>query len=211
MMRYAFQFWAFLFVWCGGAWAQQPDVTLTSKQGGLVIRGTVLDYDGRYISLDSDAGPVVFDATLFDCQGQHCPTQRPAQENITLTVPQGLASVALPALIENFALRRAYSLKQTPQSDGTDRYELTANADSDRKFSITLTPANSETAIADLVNQSTDWAIAFRELTAAELARLRDPAVPSIRSSVKSAVVALDALVPVVAPPMIRRTCIYPT
>lgn len=61
MMRYAFQFWAFLIVWCGGVWALQPDVTLTSKQGGMVIRGTVLDYDGRYISLDSDAGPVVFD------------------------------------------------------------------------------------------------------------------------------------------------------
>jgi len=201
MMRYAFQFWAFLIVWCGGAWAQDTDVTLTSKQGGMVIRGTVLDYDGRYISLDSDAGPIVFDATLFDCQGRLCPTLRPTQENVTLTVPQGLSLIALPALIENFALRRAYSLKQIPQTDGLQRYELTSNADSDRKFEITLITANSETAIENLVNQSADWAIAFRELTATELAKLRDPSVSSIRSSVKSAVVALDALVPVVAPP----------
>ena len=138
---------------------------------------------------------------MFDCQGQHCPTSRPTQENVTLTVPKGLSSIALPALIENFALRRAYSLKQIPQTDDLQRYELTSNADSDRKFTLTLITANSETAIEDLVNLSADRAIAFRELTAAELAKLRDPSVSSIRSSVKSAVVALDALVPVVAPP----------
>lgn len=201
MMRYAFQFWAFMMMCCGSVWAQAGDVTLTSKQGRMVIQGTVLDYDGRYISLDSDAGPVVFDSTLFDCKGSTCPTLRPAQETILLTAPKGLGSVALPALIENFALRRAYSQKLIAQPDGTECYELTSNADSNRKFTITIATANSETAIANLINQSTDWAIAFRELTTAELAQLRDLSVPSIRSSVKSAIVALDALVPVVAPP----------
>ena len=201
MVRYAFQFWAFIVAFSGSVWAQTGDVTLTSKQGSMVIQGAVLDYDGRYISLDSAAGPVVFDSTLFDCQGSACPTLRPVEEKITLAAPQGLASVAMPALIENFALRRAYSLTLSPQSGGAERYELTSNANSNRKFVITINWANSETAIANLVNQSADWAIAFRELNTAELGQLRGLSVPSIRSSVKSAIVALDALVPVVAPP----------
>ena len=52
--------------------ANGKTVALSSKSGDLEINGTLLDFDGRYYSIESEYGHVVLDSKLFECAGDGC-------------------------------------------------------------------------------------------------------------------------------------------
>ncbi len=121
------------------AFAETDHVLLTSESGELTIQGPVLDFDGRHISVSSEYGPVVLDMGNFSCVGAACPDAEIKTETLILTAPQSVLDVLMPALIENFALRRARQIDRAQQDDDTV-FILAPLSDPNRTLSIDLRP-----------------------------------------------------------------------
>ena len=85
-------------------------LSLASKTGSLEINGTLLDFDGRYYSIESEYGNVVLDSKLFDCLGEGCQGNFSKTEVLEITSLPSLNAILLPALIENFARLAAETL-----------------------------------------------------------------------------------------------------
>ncbi len=179
--------------------AQSNTITLTSKSKTLVLDGALLDFDGRYFAIESAYGPVVLDGLDFDCSGDACPDKTNKTEILTLVAPQSLNTVLMPALIENFAARRARSASHM-QTDGDMVTTLTSTANPDRKLIIRLKTADTDSGIAMLIDQSARAAIGFRPLNTAEKTALISQNQTSLGTAQTKAL-ALDAIIPVIAPP----------
>ena len=179
--------------------AETDHVLLTSKSGELTIQGPVLDFDGRHISVSSEYGPVVLDMGNFSCVGAACPDAEIKTETLILTAPQSVLDVLMPALIENFALRRARQIDRAQQDDDTV-FILAPLSDPNRTLSIDLRPMDPDFAIEALIAHETDAAVSFRPLTPDETATML-ARHPASLGSPSSLVLAYDAIAPVIAPP----------
>jgi phosphate transport system substrate-binding protein len=74
-------------------------LSLASKTGSLEINGTLLDFDGRYYSIESEYGNVVLDSKLFDCLGEGCQGNFSKTEFLEINSLPSLNAILLPALI----------------------------------------------------------------------------------------------------------------
>ena len=78
-------------------------VSLSSKPGDLEINGTLLDFDGRYYSIESEYGHVVLDSKLFVCSDDGCLGNFTETTILRISVLPSLNTLLVPALIDNFA------------------------------------------------------------------------------------------------------------
>ncbi|NHX28286.1 cell envelope biogenesis protein OmpA, partial [Escherichia coli] len=53
--------------------ALAQDVTLTSRDGGITLHGTLLGFDGEFYRVDTPYGPLVLDGQGVRCSGAGCP------------------------------------------------------------------------------------------------------------------------------------------
>ena len=53
--------------------AQAQDVTLTARDGGLELAGTLMGFDGEFYRIDTVYGPLTVDAQGVICDGPGCP------------------------------------------------------------------------------------------------------------------------------------------
>lgn len=192
---------AALFLSClslpSGAVAQ--DVALQSFDGSVEIEGNLISYDGAYYRIDTIYGPLTISAQGVDCAGPGCPdlTTFMAEASIagTATVAEGL----LPALLEGFANAQGMRLVARPDIEGSVIYDLTRRTGSPAaRFYVT--PGTSDDGFLSLLNGEADMALALREPTEVEQRadRAEAPDDPALSRRVR--VLALDALVPVIAP-----------
>lgn len=158
------------------------DITLTAREGGLSISGSFLGYDGEFYRIDSRYGPLTIDAYGVLCDGPACPDLLAPRADFRIVGLPGVGEVILPRLLSAFALARGLSLEFDPVETG---------------LAAKLRVPDTGNILADVLFMAKSPEEARTDLLAgqAELILASDT-----EPDFGSRTLALDALVPVVAP-----------
>lgn len=168
------------FAFSGGAAAQ--DVTLTARDGALSVEGTLLGFDGEFYRVASKYGPLTLDAEGVICDGPGCPDLTATLAVIRITGAAEPGATLLPPLLAAYARTRGLRLTSQPREGGFAA-ELADPASGAVLAQVSFAPAGAEEARAALLSGAAEMAVA---MTA-------DPGFGA-------KALALDALVPIVAP-----------
>ncbi|WP_273521224.1 substrate-binding domain-containing protein [Rhodosalinus sediminis] len=179
--------------------AAAQDVTLRSPDGEVAIEGTLLGFDGRYYRVDTVYGELTVDSSGVLCEGPGCPGLEPFVAELRLSGAPAVTDVLIPALIEGFARRSGFALERTEVGPDRRRFALRA-PEGERLARIHLRATTTNEAFADLLADEADIAIAVRAVRPEEAARAREAGLGDLTADGQRRVLALDALVPVVAP-----------
>ncbi len=175
------------------------DVTLSSPDGSVEINGTLLSFDGEFYRVETKFGELTVDGSGVRCDGPGCPSLSGFVAEIALSGSATMADVLLPALIEGFALRNGYQTHR--DSLGGANFEYLLREPGGRtaaRFSFFV--SNTDEGFADLLENKADIVMALREIREDERAKARAAGMGDMTGPARSRVLALDALVPVVAP-----------
>jgi len=180
--------------------ARAQDVTLTSRDGDVEISGNLLGFDGEFYRVDTVYGELTVDGSGVLCEGPGCPNLEAYVARVSFSGAPTIGRVMMPALIEAFAIRENYTLTREALEETHVIYTL-----SDKETGITLGEfefhlTNSDEGFADLLANEADIVMSLREARADELSRALDAGIGNLDGRGRSRVIALDALVPVVAP-----------
>ncbi len=188
----------FMFSMIGMAVAQ--DVTLTSRDGNVEISGNLLGFDGEFYRVDTIYGELTVDGSGVLCAGPGCPDLEDFVAKVTFAGAPTVGRVLMPALLEAFAIRNDFTVSRENPTDHETVYRLTDRESARDVAAFTFRLTNSNEAFADLLVDQADMVMSLREVREEELERVEDAGLGDLTSRNGSRVVALDALVPVVAP-----------
>ncbi|MFB9149043.1 substrate-binding domain-containing protein [Roseovarius ramblicola] len=185
---------------CAGPLAAQ-DVFLRSHDGAVGIEGDLLGFDGEFYRVDTIYGELTVDGSGVTCEGPGCPDLEAFVARAVFSGAPIIGRVLLPSLLEAFAIRDGYVLRRHDSTGDDLRLTLHARGDgetllADFRFRLTT----SDEGLADLVAGEADIAMSLREARPEELARAREAGLGDLTKPARMRVLALDALVPVVAP-----------
>ncbi|WP_299684487.1 phosphate ABC transporter substrate-binding/OmpA family protein [uncultured Tateyamaria sp.] len=195
-LRAAFCAALFLF---GTALAAQ-DVTLTSPDGRVEISGTLLGFDGEFYRVETIYGELTVDGSGVQCEGPACPNLQNFVAEVSVSGSATMGAVLLPALIEGFALRNDYTTHRFDTDEQTYTYELRSVADGKPVARFYVWVSNTDEGFADLLANDADIVMALREIRPDERQRAREAGLGDLTQANRSRVLALDAMVPIVAP-----------
>ena len=174
------------------------DVTLSSPDGAVEITGDLLGFDGEFYRVETQFGELTVDGSGVVCDGPGCPSLSDFVAELTLSGSSTMAESLLPALIEGFALRNGYQTRRNALVDGDFEYLLQRDLALVARFTFLV--SNTDEGFADLLANETDVVMALREIRPNERKLARDAGLGDVTGPNRSRVLALDALVPVVAP-----------
>lgn len=161
--------------------AGAQDITLSAREGGLEISGTLQGYDGEFYRIDSAYGLLTVDAAGVICDGPACPDLTAPKAMVRIVGLSGVGESLLPPLMRAFAEARGLTYAESEQ----DAYQATVSDPNSGKplADIRFTGAAPDVARAELVAGRAEMV----------LAAMTEP-------DLGSRVLAMDAMVPVVAP-----------
>lgn len=191
---------AALSLWFAGQAAWANDITLTSRDGSVRLTGLFLSYDGEYYRIETEYGVLTVDGSAVDCTGPACPDLGGYVAEFTIAGARGPATMLMPALIEGFALRQGYALSREEMPAAALLFTLYERDGNRPAARITLRAATSDEGFADLLGGEADLVLSLREATAQEIQMASEAGLGDLNATRQSRVIALDALVPVVAP-----------
>lgn len=195
MMRAAFS--AALLLFATPLIAQ--DVTLTSRDGSVTIRGMLLGFDGEFYRVETDFGELTVDGSGVRCDGPACPNLQAFVAELTISGAATTGDLLIPALIEAFGMRSGHRITREPQGDGVVDYILTEKATDEIAGRFAVRSTNTDEGFADLLANEADLVMALREIRPEELRRAIEAGMGNLRAAGRNRVLALDALVPIVA------------
>lgn len=160
-------------------WAQ--DITLSAREGGLSISGSLQGFDGEVYRINSVYGPLTIDASGVICDGPACPDLTAPRAQIRIIGLAGVGEALLPDLFRAFAQTRGLG------------YTLAAG----QGYAATLSDPVTDKPLADISFVPADPDVARTTLVngAAELI-LSAEAEPGLGARI----LAMDAMVPITAP-----------
>lgn len=182
----------------GAATAQ--DVTLTARDGSIELHGMLLGYDGEFYRIETDYGVLTVDGSGVNCDGPGCPGLGPYVAHFTLSGAREMGVVLMPALIEGFALRQGYALKREEADQGPVYTLYDGTTEAGRAAVITIRQTSSGEGFADLIGNAADIVLSLREISAKERDMAYEAGLGDLTARRRVRVVAMDALVPMVAP-----------
>lgn len=190
---------AVLFLLCSPLPASAEDVTLTARDGSVVLSGNILGFDGEFYRVETAYGVLTVDGSGVTCEGPGCPNLSSFVSEFSFSGAYEVGGVLMPALIEGFALAEGYAAAREELPDGHLLYTLLARDGQTTLARITIGRSTSAEGFADLVAEETDIVMSLREVTARERQMAKDAGLGDFSGLRQVRVVALDALVPVVA------------
>ena len=191
---------AALFLWGLGLPAQAQDIVLTSRDGSIEVSGTFLGYDGEFYRIDTQFGELTVDGSGVICDGPACPNLSDFVAELRFSGASTIAEKLMPALIEGFALRGGYVTEHRRPDASHAHYLLRRKQDGGLAGRFVLRITTTDEGFADLLANEADAALALREVRPDERARAREAGMGDLTEAARARVLALDALVPVVAP-----------
>ncbi|WP_037314586.1 phosphate ABC transporter substrate-binding/OmpA family protein [Ruegeria halocynthiae] len=176
------------------------DITLTSHDGKVEVAGNFLGFDGEFYRLATQFGELTVDGSGVVCAGPACPNLTDFVAEIRFSGSSVMAENVLPALIVGFAEQEG--LSATPQRTGTGtwQYELRQTGRDAPLGRFFFDIGNTAQGFSDLIADQADIVMAQREIRPSEQEAAQDAGHGDLSQGHRSRVVALDALVPVVAP-----------
>ena len=175
------------------------DVELRSLDGDVRLEGTLTAFDGTYYQIDTIYGPLTVAAEGVACAGPGCPDLISFTAEARIAGEVNVTETLLPALLQGFAADRAMALRGPEPRNGAIAYEMTRQDNSIAARFIVM-PGNSDTGFLALLNNEADMAVTLRLPTRGEQRADRASAPDDPQLSRRVRVIALDALVPLVAP-----------
>jgi len=188
----------FLFAWTVSALAQ--DVTLTSRDGNVEISGTLLGFDGEFYRVETIYGELTVDGSGVTCEGPACPNLQDFIAELAISGSATMGAVLMPALLEGFALRYGYGVERTRIDTTRFVITLTERSSGKPRAVFTVRASNTDEGFADLLAGEADIVMSLREIRPEERQRAREAGMGDMTAANRSRVIALDALVPIVAP-----------
>lgn len=176
------------------------DVTLTSPDGAVEISGTLLGFDGEFYRIDTRFGELTVDGSGVRCDGPACPNLKDFVAEVYFSGASAMSEVLLPALIEGFAVRNGYLATREDQDATHFTYALAETATGRLLARFFVRVGTTDEGFADLLANEADVALSLREIRPAESERAREAGLGDLTDARRSRVVALDAIVPIVAP-----------
>ena len=160
--------------------AGAQDVTLSAREGGLALSGTLQSYDGEVYRIDSVYGLLTVDAAGVICDGPACPDLLAPRAQVRIVGLGGVGEALLPPLMRAFAQARGLSYAQNGQGG----------------YGAVIRDPQSGKPLADI-----SFVAASPELARAEVLAGRAEMILSAATEPDfgSRVLALDAMVPIVA------------
>jgi phosphate transport system substrate-binding protein len=186
--------------------AGAADVTLVSRDGSLRLDGRLTQFDGEFYRIDSVYGLLTVDATGVVCEGPGCPDLTAYVAQAALSGPGEVLTRLIPALIEGFAQEKGLRAVRQPDVGHRVTYDLfeLGGGDGDAAARLAgrfrLSPTSSAEGFADLIAAEADIAVSLREVLPDEVALAAEAGLGRLDGRGQSLIVALDALVPAVAP-----------
>lgn len=180
--------------------AAAQDVTLTSPDGAVEISGTLLGFDGEFYRVDTKFGELTVDGSGVNCDGPGCPNLSAYVAEVTFSGSSAMAEVLMPALIEGFALRNGYLTRREQDENGGFVYVLTDQQSEQTVARFYFYVSNTDEGFADMLANEADVVLALREIRPEEQDLAREAGLGDMTRINRSLVLALDAMVPVVAP-----------
>lgn len=162
--------------------AGAQDVTLTAREGGLSISGALQGFDGEFYRIESKYGLLTVDAAGVICDGPACPDLTAPRADIRIAGLPGVGEALLPHLFRAFAFARG--LRYQEDVDGVVYSALLLDPETGKTLAnIAFLPETPEAAREALVAGRAELGLAA-----------------AVEPGLGARVVALDAMVPVVAP-----------
>jgi len=190
---------AALFLFVGTA-AVAQDVTLTSRDGKVALAGTLLGFDGEFYRVQTDYGELTVDGSGVSCAGPGCPNLVDFVAEVQFSGAAAMGAVLMPSLVDAYARRNGYSvIREELDTTGFDL--LLSDKDSGKLAArFGFRASNTDEGFADLLADEADVVMALREIRKTERSNARDAGMGDLTGINRSRVLALDAIVPVVAP-----------
>ncbi|MEO9683458.1 MAG: phosphate ABC transporter substrate-binding/OmpA family protein [Tateyamaria sp.] len=189
---------AVLSFWGFALFAQ--DVTLTSPDGQVELSGTLLGFDGEFYRIETIYGELTVDGSGVLCDGPACPSLSDFVAEVSISGSSTMGAVLMPALIEGFALRNDYTLSREPIEPVGFVYILSDEATDKQVARFYVQASTTDEGFADLLANDADIVMALREIRPEERQRAREAGMGDMTDANRSRVLALDAMVPIVAP-----------
>ena len=161
--------------------AEAQDVTLSAREGGLEISGTLQGYDGEFYRIDSVYGLLTVDAAGVICDGPGCPDLMAPKARVRIVGLTGVGEQLLPPLMRAFAEARGLTYAETGQAG----------------YSAVVSDPQSGKSLAEISFVGADPDHARAELLAGRAEMILASAT---EADMGSRVLAMDAMVPIVAP-----------
>ncbi len=190
---------AALSLFLGANFAFAQDVMLTSRDGKVEITGNLLGFDGEFYRVDTIYGELTVDGSGVQCDGPGCPNLMNFVAEVSISGAAGMAEVLMPALIEAFALRNSYQVERHSTDIHQFEYHL-SDAEGTKLAQFYFSASNSDEGFADLLADEADIAMSLREIRPNEAKLGFDAGLGDMRTANRSRVLALDGMVPIVAP-----------
>lgn len=153
----------------GAGRAQQ--VELRAIDGGLTLTGRIAAFDGSRYRLDTRVGTVSVPAADVRCAGEACAPPSKVASDVAISGSPGLLRRPMPELVDAYSLSIDTDITRAAAPEGAVVYRLLP-FDGGRTADITLTPGDSEAALAALASGDAALAITSRPVTEAEAATL---------------------------------------
>lgn len=176
------------------------DITLRSLDGSIQLEGNLLGFDGEFYRIDTRFGVLTVDGSGVTCDGIGCPSLTDYVAEVTVSGSGTLGRVMMPALIEAFAERSDLDALRTTDDDTHFTYTLTNPRTTKTVARFHFRVTNTDEGFADLLADEADIVMSLREIRPDEAKLAREAGLGDLTLSNRSTVLALDALVPVVAP-----------
>ena len=190
--------------------ARAQDITLTSPDGAVEISGTLLGFDGEFYRVETRFGELTIDGSGVLCDGPGCPNLSEYVAELALSGSSSMAEVLLPALIEGFALRKGLQTARSNLAGGDFEYLLRYPDGLKPAGRFSFRISTTDEGFADLLANEADVVMAQREIRPGERKRAYEAGLGDMTDVRRSRVLALDAMVPVVAPDNTVRTISLP-
>ena len=176
------------------------DVTLSSQDGGVEISGNLLGFDGEFYRLDTAYGELTVDGSGVTCEGPGCPDLTDFVAQLRLSGAAAIGQLMMPALLEAFARINGYDTQSLPIGDAGFLYTLIEPNEGRPLAEIEFGATTTDEGFADLLANEADIVLSMREIRPAERELAREAGMGDLSDANRSRVLALDAVVPVVAP-----------
>ena len=182
---------AFLTAFASIAFAE--DVTLKSVDGAFALTGELLDFDGENYLIKSVFGEVNVSSIDVDCVGESCPDMDVYVKEFGISGSGVMATSLMPALLKAYSIEQQYGvLAGSP--GGTTVFDL-LDAENSSVATITVASNNTVGGMDALANGRAVLAMASRDATVPEAARINDAGLGDISNIDRQTIVALDGLV----------------
>lgn len=176
------------------------DVTLKARDGQIEVTGTLLGFDGEFYRVETIYGELTVDGSGVICTGPGCPNLQAYVAEIDLSGASTIGSAMMPALVEAFAVQKGLQVERAAHDDGHMTLVLRDDGGTRDVGRLYIRRTTTNEGFADLLANEADLVMAQREIRPEERARAVEAGLGDLTPGNRSRVLALDALVPVVAP-----------